>query len=72
MRSKTNTRKCNLQFMASKSCSFIRIHRTPAHTPMKNTGMRDIGCAVESQYPRSNLLFDHKNIKITLPKMHSM
>ena len=61
----------NLQFMASKSCSFIRIHRTPAHTPMKKTGILEKGCAVEIQYPISKLGLYSKN-KRELPKIHSI
>ena len=55
--------------MASKSCSFIRIHRTPAHTPMKNTGIRDNGCAIENQYAPTKSKIDNMAWNNTVPKI---
>ena len=39
----------NLLSRASKSPFWIRLHKIPAQTPMKNTGSLEIGWAVASQ-----------------------
>ena len=39
----------NLLWKASKSLYSIRLHITPAKTPIRNTGILNIGCAVASQ-----------------------